>query len=147
MDRDEVIITVYCLVWEHSQVRNPTSPLRRGGCAPALSADEVLTLELCGEDCKLATDHDRFGYCPTPSPHCLPPLTARTLFVRPAANLWQGKAARQQRVTPVRGQAAAPVQSIDPLPLPGWGYPRRGRARGCKPFAEYGHWAAKQLDS
>jgi hypothetical protein len=136
MDRDEVIITVYCLVWEHYQVSKPTSPLRRGGCAPALSADEGLTLELWGEYCKLAPDNDLFGYFPTHSPHCLPHLTERTLFVRQAANLWQGKAALHQRLTPVSGQAAAPVQSIETLPLPVGGYPRRGRARGCKPFAE-----------
>ena len=45
MDRDEFIITVYCLVCEHYQVIKNTYPLRRGGFAPALSDEEVLTLE------------------------------------------------------------------------------------------------------
>ena len=56
MDRDEFIITVYCLVCEHYQVIKDTYPLRRGGFRPALSDEEVITMELCGEYFKLATD-------------------------------------------------------------------------------------------
>ena len=146
MDRDEFSITVYCLVCEHYQGIKHTYPLRRGGFAPALSDEEVLTREICGEYFKLATDKDLFGYFHTHSPHFFPHLPERPLLVRQAANLWQGKAAIQQRLTQVRGQAADPVQIIDPLPLPVCGYTRSGRARCCKPFADYGHWAAKQLD-
>ncbi len=40
MDRDEFIITVYCLVCEHYQVIKTTSSMRRGGFAPALSDEE-----------------------------------------------------------------------------------------------------------
>lgn len=147
MDRDELIITVYCLVWEHYQMSKKTSPLRRGGFAPALSDEEVLTMELCGEYVKLATDKDLFASFRTHYAHFFPQLTDRTLCVRQAANLWQVKAAIQQRVTQVSGQAADPVQIIDTLPLPVCGYTRRGRDRCFKPFADYGHCAAKQLDS
>jgi hypothetical protein len=117
-DRDEFIITVYCLVCEHYQVIKTPYPLRRGGFAPALSDEEVLTLEICGEYFKLATDKDLFTYFRTHSAHFLPRLTDRTLFVRQAANLWQVKAAIPQRLTQVSGQAADPVQIIDTLPLP-----------------------------
>jgi hypothetical protein len=146
MDRDECSITVYCLVCEHYQGIKTTSPLRRGGFAPALSDEEVLTREICGEYFKLVTDKDLFGYFHTHYPHFFPHLPERPLFVRQAANLWQGKAAIQQRLTQVSGQAADPVQIIDTLPLPVCGYTRSGRDRCFKPFADYGHCAAKQLD-
>lgn len=88
MDRDEFIITIYCLVCEHYQVIKDTYPLRRGGFRPALSDEEVMTMALCGEYFTLATDKDlgadfRMHYC-----RFFPHLTDRTLFVRQAANLW-----------------------------------------------------------
>ena len=146
MDQDEFSITVYCLVCEHYQGIKTTSPLRRGGFAPALSDEEVITIELCGDYFKLATDKDLFGYFRTHYAQFFPQLKDRTLFVRQAANLWQGKAAIQQRLTQVSGQATDPVQIIDTLPLPVCGYTRSGRDRCFKPFADYGHCAAKQLD-
>jgi Transposase DDE domain len=146
MDRDEFIITVYCLVCEHYQVINNTAPLRQGGFAPALTDEEVITLEICGEYFKLATDKDLFAYFRTHYAHFFPRLTERTLFVRQAANLWQVKAAIQQRLTRVSGQATDPVQIIDTLPLPVCGYTRSSRDRGFKPWADYGHCAAKNLD-
>ena len=72
MDRDEFIITVYCLVCEHYQVIKNTYPLRRGGFAPALSDEEVITMELCGEYFKLATDKDLFAYFRTHYAHFFP---------------------------------------------------------------------------
>jgi hypothetical protein len=146
MDRDEFILTVYCLVCEHYQVIKTTYPLRRGGFAPALSDEEVMTMEICGEYLKFSTDKDLFAYFRTHYAHFFPQLTDRTLFVRQAANLWQVKAAIQQRLTQVSGQAADRVQSIDTLPLPVCGYTRSGRDRCFKPLADYGHCAAKQLD-
>ena len=146
MDRDEFIITVYCLVCEHYQVIKNTYPLRRGGFAPALSDEEVMTMELGGEYFKLATDKEIFAYFRTHYAHFFPQLTERTLFVRQAANLWHVKAAIQQRLTQVSGQAADPVQIIDTLPLPVCGYTRSSRDRCFKSVADYGHCAAKRLD-
>src|SRR5713101_786568 len=104
-------------------------------------------MELCGAYFKLATDKDLFAYFRRHYAHFFPQLTERTLFVRQAANLWQVKAAMQQRLTQVSGQAADPVQISDTLPLPVWGYMRSGRDRCFKPFADYGSCAAKKLDS
>jgi hypothetical protein len=42
MDRDDFIITVYCLVCEHYQAIKAAYPLRRGGFAPALTDEEVI---------------------------------------------------------------------------------------------------------
>jgi hypothetical protein len=131
MDRDEFIITVYCLVCEHYRVIKNTYPVRRGGFAPALSDEEVITMEICGEYFKLATDKDLFGYFRTHYRHFFPQLRDRTLFVRQAANLWRVKTLIQHRLTWSSGQAKARVQSIDTLPLPVCGYTRSGRDWGC----------------
>ncbi len=146
MDRDEFIITVYCLVCEHYRAIKAIASLRRGGFAPALSDEEVSTLEVCGEYFKLATDKDLLAYFRTQYAHFFPRLRERPLFVRQAANLWQVKAAIPQRLTRVSGQAADPDQSIDTLPLPVCGYTRSRRARCFNAVADSGHCAAKQLD-
>ena len=49
MDRDHFIINVYCLVCEQYRAVVADRPLRRRGFAPALSDEEVITLEVCGE--------------------------------------------------------------------------------------------------
>ena len=147
MDRDTFIITVYCVVVEHYQAHAASSPIRHGGFAPELSDEEVITREICGEYLKHHTDQDLFDYFRTHYRHFFPKRTDRTLFVRQAANLWQVKAALQQRLTRLSGQAADPVQAIDTLPLPVCTYTRGGRRDKCFPVeADYGHCAAKQLD-
>ena len=145
MDRYDFIITVYCLVCEHYQAIQAAHPVRRGGFPPALSDEEVITIEICGEYFKLSTDKDMFHYFRTHYPDLFPRLTDRTLFVRQAANLWQVKAAIQRRLTVVSGQADDPVQVIDTLPLPVCTYTRSSRDRCFKPEADYGHCAAKDL--
>jgi len=140
MDRDDFIITVYCLVCDKGTYR-----LRRGGFAPALSDEEVISIEICGEYFKLATDQDMYDYFRSHYQHFFPNLTDRTLFVRQAANLWLVKAAIQQRLTIVSGQASDPIQMIDTLPLPVCVYTRSYRDRCFKPEADYGYCAAKDL--
>jgi hypothetical protein len=53
MDRDTFIMTVYCLVEEHYQHLTAGRPIRHGGCAPQLSAVEVIPRIICGEFFKL----------------------------------------------------------------------------------------------
>ena len=145
MDRDDFIITVYCLVCEHYQAIRDRYPVRRGGVARALTDEEVITMEICGEYLKCPTDQDLFDYFQAHYQHFFPQLRDRTLFVRQAANLWQLKAAIQRRLTIVSGQADDPVQVIDTLPLPVCGLTRAPRDRCFKPEADYGYCAAKDL--
>ena len=145
MDRDDFIITVYCLVCEQYQAIQITYPLRRGGFAPALTDAEVITMEICGEYFKLSTDQDIFDFFRSHYRTWFPALTDRSLFVRQAANLWQVKAAMQRRLTFISGQAADPVQVIDTLPLPICGLTRAPRDRCFKLEADYGYCAAKDL--
>jgi hypothetical protein len=129
MDRDDCIIMVYCLVCDHYAVIANHVPVRRGGVAPQLTDEEVLTIEICGEYFKLQSDLDIFAYFRAHYQAWFPHLRDRTLFVRQAANLWQIKAAIQQRLTQVSEQADDPVQIIDTLPLPVCGYTRSQRDR------------------
>ena len=146
MDRTNFIITVYCLVCEQYQIIKSQHKIRRGGFAPTLTDEEVMTIEICGEYFKLNTDQDIYDYFREHYQAYFPRLVDRSLFVRQAANLWQVKAAIQQRLTIISGQANDPVQVIDTLPLPVCGYTRAGRDRCFKPDAVYGHCAAKKLD-
>lgn len=145
MDRDDFIITVYCLVCDQYRTLFREHPLRHGGYTPQLTDEEVITLEICGEYFKLNTDQDLFDYFRQHYQAWFPRLRDRSLFVRQAANRWQAKAAIQQRLTVVSGQAADPVQIIDTLPLPVCVFTRSRRDRCFKPEADYGHGAAKDL--
>ncbi len=145
MDRTDFSITVYLLVCEHYQAITAHYPLRRGGFAPALTDEEVITIEICGEYFKLATDEDLFDHFQAQYQAWFPHLRDRSLFVRHAANLWQVTALIQQRLTIVRGQATDPVQVIDTLPLPVCTLTRAPRDRCFKPEADYGYCAAKDL--
>lgn len=146
MDRDTFIITVYCLVVSHYQALTSTQSLRHGGFAPSLSDEEVLTLEICGEYWKLNADTDLYDYFRAHYQHFFPKLRDRTLFVRQAASLWHLKARLQQRLVALSGQAAAPVQAIETLPLAVCTYTRAPRDRCLRGHADYGHCAAKKLD-
>jgi hypothetical protein len=145
MDRDDFIITVYCLVCEHYSAVLKDTPLRQAGFAPALTDEEVITIEICGEYFKCSTDKDIFNYFRSHFADWFPRLTDRTLFVRQAANLWWIKTAIQRRLTQASGQANDSVQTIDTLPLPVCVYTRSQRDRCFKPEADYGYCAAKQL--
>src|SRR5512143_3862808 len=145
MDRDDFIITVYCLVWEHYAIIRAAYGVRHGGFAPALTDEDVITMEICGDYFKCHTDKDLYGYFCAHYRHFFPCLADRTLFVRQAANRWAVKAAIQRRLTVVSGQATDSVQLIDTLPLPVCGYTRRHRDRSFKAEADYGYCAAKEL--
>ncbi len=147
MDRKDFIIVVYLLVCEHSRAVKARIPVRRGGFAPALTDEEVITIELCGEYFKLASDEDIFDSFQAQFQAWFPQVQDRPLFVRQAANLWQVKALIQQRLTLVSGQAADPVQVLDTLPLPVCVLTRAPRDRCFKPDADYGSCAAKDLHS
>ena len=136
MHRDTFIIVVYCLGVEPSQVLTAHRPWRHGGFLPTLSAAEVITMESGGEYCKLTSDKDIWPYFRTHYRPFFPALGDRPLFGRQAANLWQVKAASQQRLTHVSGQAQAPIQPIATLPLPVCGYTRSRRDRCLQPYAD-----------
>jgi hypothetical protein len=146
MDRDTFIITVYCLVAEHYKMLKNFSHIRKGGFAPQLTDEEVITMEICGAYLKLHTDKDLFAYFHYHYLHFFPKLKDRPAFVRQAANLWQVKTAIWQRLIECSQQATDPVQVIDTLPLPVCTYTRARRDHCFPTQADFGHCAAKKLD-
>jgi len=145
MERDIFIIMVFCLVSEQLDILRTSSPFRHGGFAPALSDEEVITIEICGEFFKHSTDKDLFNYFKAHYQDWFPNLTDRTLFVRQAANLWQFKALIQQQIVFQAEQLLAPIQMIDTIPLPVCGWVRGVRDRCFPTLADYGYCAAKDL--
>jgi hypothetical protein len=145
MDRDDFIIAVFLVVCEHCQAIKKRYRLRRGGFAPALTDEEVITLEICGEYFKLECDKDIFAYFHKHYLHFFPRLSDRSLFVRQAANLWHIKAAIQKRLVIMSGQANDPVQVIDTLPVPVCVLTRAVRDHCFKPEADFGYCAAKDM--
>src|SRR5882724_8022196 len=129
MDRDTFILHGYCLVVALYTEVTQSQRLRHGGVEPELTAPEVITREICGAYLNHDTDKDLFAYFSTHYRHCFPPLTDRSLFVRPATNLWQLKALMQQRLVVRSGQAQDPVPPMDTLPRPVCVYTRAPRDR------------------
>ena len=146
MDRDSFIILVYCLVAENYKIVKEKHKIRRGGFAPRLTDEEVITMEICGEYFKHHSDKDLFGYFQSHYQHFFPALRDRTAFVRQAANLWQVKREIWRLVIEQSGQAMDSIQVIDTLPLPVCVYTRAIRERCFKTVADYGHCAAKKMD-
>ena len=104
MYRDSFIIAVFLIVCEQYNFIKQSYKIRRGGFSPALSDEEVITIEICGEYFKLECDKDIFAYFHAHYRHFFPKLHDRSLFVRQAANLWQVKAAVQKRLTRISGE-------------------------------------------
>ena len=101
MEQDKLIIWVYLWVCEEMAQMQKTWPggrLRRGGYAPALSDEEALTIELCGEMFRQSTDKGIAGFFQTHYQSWFPHLKDRSAFARQVAALWQVKQQLGQRL-------------------------------------------------
>jgi hypothetical protein len=145
MERDTFIIMVFCLVSEQMRILRKSYSLRRGGFTPALSDEEVLTIEICGEFFKHSTDKDIFNYFKAHYHDWFPDLKDRTSFVRQAANLWRIKALIQQLITRQAEQLFADLQVIDTVPVAVCQWVRGIRDKCFPTLADYGYCAAKEL--
>ena len=143
MERDIFIITVFCLVSEQMNILRKSYKIRRGGFTPALSDEEVITIEICGEFFKHSTDKDLFNYFKAHYQDWFPELKDRTLFARQAANLWQFKALIQQQIVFQADQLHAPLQVIDTVPVSVCKWVRAVRDKCFSSAADYGYCAAK----
>ena len=145
MERDNFIIMVFCLVSEQMQILRKSYKIRHGGFAPALSDEEVMTIEICGEFFKHSTDKDIFNYFKAHYQDWFPNLRERTTFVRQAANLWQFKALLWQQLVAQAEQTFARLQVIDTLPVSVCQWVRGIRDKCFATLADYGYCAAKDL--
>ncbi len=147
MERDIFIISVYCLVVDIMQIIEKNCKFRQKGFPPKLTDAEVITIEICGEFFKLHEDIEIYNYFKRHYLAFFPNLPDRTTVVRQSANLWQAKFLCQSLLVTMAEQAADAVQSIDTVPLPVCTWTRGGRRdKRFSGIADYGHWAAKNLD-
>jgi hypothetical protein len=88
MERDELIIWVYVWICEQVEAWRQEAPQRRSrlrgaGFAPALSDEEALTLELCGEMLRLHSDKAIYFHFKMHYQNWFPNLKDRPAFVKP----------------------------------------------------------------
>lgn len=148
MEQDELIIWVYLWVCEQMEALRATWPnqrARRGGFAPALSDEEALTIELCGEMLRLNSDKAIVSYFQRHYPTWFPHLRDRSAFARQVANLWRVKEMLQQRLLRRHFVYEHPIQPIDTLPLPVCAKARAKRDRVFAGVARKGFCAAKDV--
>ncbi len=62
MDRDSFITAVFLIVCKQYGIIRQQCGLRRGGFAPTLSDEEVITMKICGEYFKLECGKDMFTF-------------------------------------------------------------------------------------
>ncbi|WP_417914810.1 hypothetical protein [Candidatus Electronema sp. JM] len=98
MDRDDFVIAVFLLACEQYSAIKQQDRLRRGGFNPALTYEEVITMEICGGNFKLECDKDISACFRSHYPHFFHKLAGRSLFVCQDANLWHIKADVQPRL-------------------------------------------------
>jgi hypothetical protein len=115
---EEFIITVFCCVDAGLAAVTQGRPIRTKGFAPALSASEVLTMELVAAYQGLNTDQAIWQYFRRHWLTWFPGLGSRRAFVRQAANLWQYKALLQHRFAVQLGAFNDPVHLVDGIPIP-----------------------------
>lgn len=123
MERDELIIWVYLWVCEEMEkmfknLNLSKRRLRGRGFAPALSDEEALTIELCGEMLRLNSDKAIYSHFKTHYQSWFPALRDRPAFVRQCANLWRVKRQFQQQLLQSHFVWEQSVQPIDTVPLP-----------------------------
>jgi hypothetical protein len=148
MEQDELIIWVYLWVCEQMEALRVTWPhqrARRGGFDPALSDEEALTIELCGEMFRLNSDKAIVAFFSTHYRGWFPHLRERTAFARQVANLWRVKEMLQGRLLRAHFVAEQPLQPVDTMPLPVCAKARSHRDRVFAGLARKGFCAAKDV--
>jgi len=150
MERDELIIWVYLWVCEQVEAWRKQQPLsrrrlRQAGFAPALSDEEALCIELCGEMLRLHGDKAIFCHFKTHYQSWFPNLKDRPAFVRQCANLWRLKLVLQERLLRDQEVHLQPLQPADTMPLPVCAKARAHRDRCFAGVARKGYCAAKDL--
>ena len=148
MEQDELIIWVYLWVCEQIEALKTSWPqgrARRGGFDPALSDEEALCIELCGEMFRLEGDKAIVSYFHKHYQSWFPQLRHRCAFARQVANLWRVKEQLQGRLLRAHQVPKQWLQPVDTLPLPVCAKVRRHRDKCFADQARLGYCAAKDV--
>ena len=141
MLREEFIIEVYVLIsdWFEKLPFN----LRKRGPRPALSDEEVLTMETVGEFLGMDQDKAIHSYFKYHWNHFFPSIGDRTAFLRQSANLWNVKRMLQQFLATKLGAFEDDCHIVDGFPMPLCNFRRAYFSKLFKGEANYGHCASK----
>lgn len=142
MPIEDFIIRVYCEVCAAYEVVVKT-PLRRRGFSPALSDQEVLTLELAGAFLGHGNDKAIWEYFVSHWHTWFPALGERTTFVRHAAHLWAVKCNLHRHWANRLGTAGRTVHLVDGFPVPVRHFRRAHFSKVFRGEAAYGYCASK----
>jgi hypothetical protein len=143
MPIEDFIISVYCCVVDLLEEALQDVKLRQRGCAPKITDEEVITIEIVGEFLGLETDKQIWEYFKRHWIHWFPDLPCRTTFVRQAANLGQVKQSIQRLLAIRLGALEDTLHIIDGFPIPTCLFARARRGRLFKGDAGYGRCVTK----
>ena len=141
MDREDFIITVFCIVSDW--IGEQKYKLRQRGPKPSLGDDEVLTMEIVGEFLGIDTDKGVHQYFKCHWNHLFPSIGHRSAFVRQAANLSQLKFNLQRNLARKLGAFDDDFHVVDGFPMPLCNFRRAGFSKLFRGEAAYGYCAAK----
>lgn len=139
MEQSDRIISVYLKISQIYQILTKEHPLRRGGFAPALSDEEVLTMEIIGEMSGHNGDRAIWRYFKTHWNDWFPRLSAYKTFAKHCANLCWIK----HRIMEALFPSTDTVHIIDGVPMPVCHKARAYRSTMMDTLSAWGYCAAK----
>ncbi len=142
MSLEDFIIHAYCQICA-AYAAVVHSPLRRRGFAPALSDEEVLTMEFVGAYLGLHQDQQIWAYFRRHWQPWFPALGARSSFVRQSAHLWAVKQCIQRHWVSRLQSSQRPVHLVDGFPVPVCHFKRAHASEVFAGQATYGFCASK----
>lgn len=142
MPIEDFIIRVYCEVCAAYEIVVKTE-LRRRGFPPALSDQEVLTLELVGASLGYSNDKAIWDYFVRHWHAWFPALGERSTFVRHAANLWAVKCSLHRHWADTLGTTRHAVHLVDGFPVPVCHFRRAHFSKVFRGEAAFGFCASK----
>lgn len=142
MPLDEFIISVYCEICE-AYAAVASTPLRQRGFAPALSDEEVLTMEFVGAYLAMSQVKQIWCYFHRHWRAWFPGLGARSTFVRQSANLWAIKQCMHRHWVGQLGATKRTVHLVDGFPVPVCHFRKAHFSQVYRGEATFGYCASK----
>lgn len=144
MPLEDFIIATYCLICDAMKSALKNQSLRRRGYPPALSDEEVITMEIVGAFLGLEQDKALHQYfCEHWKTH-FPKLGERSTFARQAFNLWHVKKLIHQELVTRLDARESNLFLTDGFPVPVCKFARAHFSRQFKGEAAFGYCAAKK---
>ena len=144
MPLEDFIITVFCLVADICKKLSDISQFRGRGFAPALSDEEVITMEIIGEFMGIDSDKGIHFYFKSHWRPWFPAIGSRQNFAKQAAHLWHVKQRVQQQLITQLHATTDNLHLADGFPVPVCHFKRAISSKVFKGIASYGFCASKE---